>query len=71
MKITVRAYLGRQVIAEASGDFLLSDLPVLAAAHIDAIRQGRCDTIELEFLDEPDPRKRFSRIAVSPLVVMA
>jgi len=71
MKITVRAYQGRQVVTEMTGDFGKSDMPVLAAAHIDAIRQGRCDTIELEFLDEPDPRKRFSRIAVSPLVVMA
>jgi hypothetical protein len=66
MKITVRTYLRGTLVSQSTGEFSRADTEVLAEAHYNAMGAGECDMVEIEFLDEADPFRRFFRIGTNP-----
>jgi hypothetical protein len=66
LRVMVRGFLrGRQVFEQPR---LVDDEMTgrLAEEHVNAMVMGEIDSIELEFLDEPDANERFFRIGTNP-----
>jgi hypothetical protein len=70
IRLVIRGYLGKvrqwQSSVELTEENLENLLPDLAESHCEAMAAGTLDMIEIEFLDDPDPNRRFLRIGTNP-----
>lgn len=69
MRLAIRGWKGDQLVfqdhVEASESDLENMLPQLAEKHANALADAP-HTVEIEFLDEPDPNARFFRMGTDP-----
>ena len=68
MRLMVRGYKKRVLLfaepLDVDADQIDEVIPVIAEQHAEAMLAGTLGMIEFEWLDEPDPLQRFTRIGV-------
>ncbi len=70
MRVTVRGFAGKQIVfketVDVPDDEEQSAIALIADRHIGMLSHYPQHVIEMEFLDEPDPDKRFFRFGTDP-----
>lgn len=71
VRVAIRGFAGRrrvfEDIVESEDENLMEALlPLLAEKHGRALAAHELHMIEIEFLDEPDPKERFFRFGTDP-----
>jgi hypothetical protein len=67
IRLAIRGYGDGQLLFDDSVELVdLDDLEALAVQHTVILSRHESHMIEIEFLDEPDPLKRFLRLGTDP-----
>lgn len=67
MRVTIRQYRGLDLVSQETTDMDETTVKQLSKKHGASMLLGECDSVEIEFLDEPDPLTRFLRIGTNPV----